>query len=195
MKIYMLPIFVLFYLSFAINKNVVVVSKMVEIKKSPADSSVTVFMAQSDDMFQTLRSQADSSGMVWFLILFPKHEKIDSGWIRAKDIRYMQDSIKAQTHVLELKHKREDKKRRLEYIKKHPEWPRRIKTAIHNGEICIYMTKEQMEASWGKPDMMGTGYMIGVGHYEIAYYLCEVPIIITLENGCITGWSEKITEK
>ncbi|MFH1759719.1 MAG: hypothetical protein ABIA63_01335 [bacterium] len=178
--------------SFGNTKQVLINGNMIDVKKAPADSAEAIYIAQHGSLFKVKSTIVDSIGMVWFLIELPRQgasAAADSGWINGKYIRYVQDKTEADQLEKALENKQKDKKRRIAVIKKNPDWPRRIKNAVRNGVVCIYMTSEQLEAAWGKPDYTARSYMIGVGNYNIFYYNSPSPAIVSLQNNQVIGWS------
>lgn len=56
-----------------------------------------------------------------------------------------------------------------EYINKHPELSREIINSILTAKVGIGMTKEQVEASWGKPIRVSTNIST-LGTVEMWFY-------------------------
>ena len=169
-------------------------SSFVEIYSQPADTAPPVFIARKGQCFPLYSSIADDSGRIWFS-LNPGHGQIDTGWALARNLRYINISTNSlASFKLNISLKNKEKKHRYEELRKHPKWPRRIRRAIRKGEIVLHMTKEQLEASWGKPDREGKAFMVGVGNYRIFYYKQKnkKPMIeVTIQEKHVTGWTEK----
>jgi hypothetical protein len=126
----------------------------------------------------------DSLENAWFKILC----KSKAGWISVKALNYI-DNI-SQNYISNEKQNLNEKKKRAEIVKAHPEWPFRIKKAVREGKICLDMTKEQLFASWGEPMEIKKAYMLGVGEYDIYLYkdLVERILIVSLKQDRVTGW-------
>jgi hypothetical protein len=87
-----------------------------------------------------------------------------------------------------------DKLRRYAVIRNNPDWSRRIKNAVRNGEIVLHMTREQLLGSWGEPQRTTSAFMVGVGNYQIYYYEIKGKkniISVALLRDLVLGWSEE----
>jgi hypothetical protein len=128
----------------------------------------------------------DSAGMPWFCI----RVKNSAAWMQAASLRYATE-VGPDFFSLQAKGE-EDKKRRLEILQKHPEWPHRIKKAARNGQVCLDMSEEQLIASWGKPVERKKSFMIGVGDYVcLVYKGGHGSLIVALQNDRVIGWSRE----
>jgi hypothetical protein len=131
-------------------------------------------------------THVDSLGTAWFHI---RSRKNAGGWVVAKTVAYVSDvpADFASRHAAgDL-----DKKRRLEILKNHQQWPRRIIQAVRNGRICLEMSEEQVVASWGEPAEKRKAYMIGVGDYLTLFYRRsgQGTLVVALQNDRVIGWT------
>ncbi len=128
---------------------------------------------------------ADSAGTAWFHIRAAKSE----GWAVAGGLRYVSD-VPADFFSKETRGD-EDKKRRADIVKNHPEWPLRIRKAVHAGQVCIDMTADQLVASWGEPVEKRKMYMLGIGDYSCLIYngTSRATLLVSLQGGRVVGWS------
>jgi hypothetical protein len=110
----------------------------------------------------------DSLGTAWFHVCPLRSHKNACGWVIAKNVVYASD-IPAD-FASRYAAGDQDKKRRLEILKSHQQWPRRIIQAVRNGRICLDMSEEQVVASWGEPAEKRKAYMVGVGDYLTLLY-------------------------
>jgi len=86
----------------------------------------------------------------------------------------------------------EDKKKRLKIISKHPEWTRKIKRAVRDGNICLEMNGEQLTASWGEPSKKLQAFIINAGDFDLWIYTTSKDkfIAVSLKDDRIIGWSK-----
>jgi len=82
--------------------------------------------------------------------------------------------------------KEDNDRLRAEIIKRHPEWPEKIKNQIRSGTVTIGMTKQQVLSSWGRPsDINRTVWSSGTREqwvYNDSY--------LYFENGKLTSWQD-----
>jgi hypothetical protein len=77
--------------------------------------------------------------------------------------------------------------RREQYFNDHPELSEQIKQCIRKGTIVLGMTKEQVTASWGKPDDIHRSvYSFGV-HEQWIYGDRQY---LYFEDGILTSWQD-----
>lgn len=165
-----------------------------EIYSQPHDSLPPVRMARKDQLFHVYYSTSDDSGRVWFC-LQTDPDKSDTGWVPARFLRYVPLQKDSAQTPLKRADSNAEKKRRYAELRKHPKWSRKIKQAIRNGEVVLYMTGEQLKACWGEPrQVIKNAFMVGVGDYSIYLYKGrkgKPDIVVTLQDGKVTGWSEE----
>jgi hypothetical protein len=127
----------------------------------------------------------DSAGVAWFRI----QVRSSDGWVLARAMRYVSD-IPADFFSIEAKGD-EDKKRRGDIVKSHPEWPLRIKKAVRAGQVCLDMSAEQLAASWGEPLEKRKTFMLGVGEYTSYIYkgAAKGSLLVCIQNNRVIGWS------
>jgi hypothetical protein len=127
----------------------------------------------------------DSTGVAWFHVLI----KSSRGWALARAMRYVSD-IPADFFSTEVKGD-EDKKRRADIVKSHPEWPLRIKKAVRAGQVCLDMSGEQLVASWGEPLEKRKTFILGIGEYTSYIYkgTAKGSLLVCLQNNRVIGWS------
>ncbi len=169
-------------------RQMIVTSAITEIFTTPELEGEVYKLAQKEEVFEVLDKFFDDSGTVWFRI---KVDQDSNKWVDAKLVRYLKDDQQADEIKRKVQEDASDKKRRYGILRKHPDWPRRIVERVRSGQICLGMTMEQIRASWGNPDKEQKGFMVGIGEYTIWFYNFEKsPVIVSLEKGTVTGWSE-----
>jgi hypothetical protein len=86
--------------------------------------------------------------------------------------------------------------RRVEEIKKHKEWSRKIVRFIKAGEICLGMNEEQMKIAWGKPLQESAAFASEIGELEIFVYPAGAYsyTVVLMKNKKIIGWSQKVMD-
>jgi hypothetical protein len=133
----------------------------------------------------------DSTDAAWFHVRPRPGENGRSagGWVAAAAVKYVSDMPANFVSRDEAGDK--DKKRRLEILKSHPQWPRRIMTAVRNGRICLDMSEDQVVASWGEPAEKRKSFMIGVGDYVTLFFKGGDPgtLAVTLQGDRVIGWT------
>lgn len=89
-----------------------------------------------------------------------------------------------------------DRKRRMAILSVKKDWPRRIQRFIREGEICLDMSEEQLEAAWGKPLQISDAYASILGKHKLIVYPSGTfsYTIIIMKDDKIIGWSQKDTE-
>lgn len=166
------------------------------VKPAVALSTTPVFEQPASDLLpkgylakrdtcSTDSAYQDSAGVAWFHV----SAKAAQGWAKAADIRYVSDvppDFFARRPAAD-----EEMRRRAEEVKKHPDWPLRIRKAVHAGEVCIGMDNEQLAASWGQPQEKRTMYMLGVGEYMCFVFkgTSAENLLVSLQDGKVIGWS------
>jgi hypothetical protein len=131
----------------------------------------------------------DSLGKEWYMVRDTK--KGSEGFIISESLEFLGDEEKSETFLKLSSVEKEDRKRRIQLLKKHPRWPRRIKRAVRNGTVCLKMTEEQLSASWRLPHIKTSGFILGFGQVRIFFYNEANPIAVVIKNGEVIGWSEK----
>jgi hypothetical protein len=160
----------------------------------PSDSLPPLQMARKGDRFPVRASASDDSGVIWFCVGL-KEGGPDTAWIPFTNVRYLPAATDSLRSVLSLKTTdRNDQKRRYAALRTHPEWPRRVRNAVRNGEIVLDMSLDQVKGSWGEPVRRGRAFLAGIGNFEILHYsskrgqgLAEV----MLQENRVVGWSEE----
>lgn len=174
-------------------REIVVLSDLIAVYPTPSDSSSPLFMARKGQRFTTCASGADDSGTIWFGVQTATRK--DAGWVMAQHARYVPDSLRTEDSVLVVREKadREEAKRRYAALRKHPEWPRRIREAVRKGEVILHMTREQLIECWGPPERTGKAFLLGIGSYETMAYKSRAgqSSFISLQDGKVVGWSEQ----
>jgi hypothetical protein len=133
----------------------------------------------------------DSTGAAWFHIRESRGNgaRKSGGWIAAGAVRYASDI--PQNFTSRDAAGDADKKRRLEILKKHPDWPRRVIGAVRSGRICLDMTEEQVVAAWGAPAERHKSYMVGIGDYFVFLYksVDKGLLGVMMQNDRVMGWT------
>jgi hypothetical protein len=84
-----------------------------------------------------------------------------------------------------------DSRRRLKIVMQNSSWPRRIQKAVKDGTICLGMTAEQLQGSWGEPVQRDSTFISDNVKFTIWTFrnsnghLLSVNII----DGKVCGWS------
>ena len=163
--------------------------KILELKEKPREQAETVLMLKEGVLLQVKSVFTDTLGKEWYMVSLPR-EKLE-GFVPAGDIEMLGDEEKSRVFVKQESEENQDKKRRLTELRKHPDWPRRIRSAVHNGTICLKMSLDQLYASWEKPYFETTGFILGSGNVNIVFYRQENPVAVVVKNSEVVGWSEK----
>jgi hypothetical protein len=126
----------------------------------------------------------DSLGNPWFRLIIGGSVL----WARAEKLRYTADT------PLDLLATGSDDadaiKKRRSALQNHPEWPRRIRKAVHAGQICLDMSEDQLNASWGTPSAKARSFILGVGNHDTWIYKGkdDHPVTVSLQDGRVIGW-------
>ena len=163
--------------------------KILELKIHPRDQSETVQMLKAGMLLLVKSVVTDSAGREWYMVALPK-EKLE-GFVPSSDIEMLGDEAKSNMFLKQSTEESVEKKERLLELRKHPDWPRRIRSAVHNGAICLKMTTEQLFASWKTPYFKTSGFILGSGDVEILFYRQDNPVAVVVKNNEVIGWSEK----
>lgn len=162
---------------------------LAEIRVLPKEGAEAVVMVKSGTLLEVKSSVTDTLAREWYLVAV-KGSK-EGGFILSADLEPVEGGDKGEA-LLKLKQEADtDKKRRIEAIKSHPDWPRRIKSAVRNGSVCLKMNRAQLEAAWTKPYQETRGFILGSGEVEILFFQPENPVTVVMKNDAIIGWSEK----
>jgi hypothetical protein len=140
-------------------------------------------------------THVDSAGAPWFHVRALRASgaaaKMAGGWISAKAILFVSD-MPADFASQDARGDG-DRKRRLEILKSHQQWPRRVIQAVRSGRICLDMSEEQVAASWGEPAEKRKAFMIGVGDYVTLVYRDagsgKGTLVVALQNDRVIGWT------
>lgn len=80
---------------------------------------------------------------------------------------------------------------RREMVNRHPEWSEEVKESVLEGKVFIDMTKEQVLASWGKPDDINrTVTKFGTHEQWVYNYGIGINTYLYLENNVVTSWQD-----
>ena len=136
-------------------------------------------------------TKVDSAGAAWFHVRISQGlgGKKNEGWVGAGAVRYVSDipeNFASRDAAGDA-----DRKRRLEILKSHQEWPRRVIGAVRNGKICLDMTEEQVVAAWGVPAERHKSYMVGVGNYLVLLFKGsdKGTLGVMMQDGRVVGWT------
>jgi len=140
-------------------------------------------------------THVDSTGAPWFRVRALRAPgaatKTAGGWVSAKAVLFVSD-MPADFASQDARGDG-DRKRRLEILKNHPLWPRRVIQAVRNGRICLDMSEEQVAASWGEPAEKRKAFMIGVGDYLTLVYrdagTGKGTLVVAVQNDRVIGWT------
>jgi hypothetical protein len=160
-----------------------------EIKTGPSEKSETVRIIKSGTMVLVRSVMTDSLGQEWYLVRVSGDTL--AGFTLAAGLEFVGDESKTENLLLLNAREKEDKKRRVAQLKKHPDWPRRIRRTIRDGAICLKMTVDQLIVSWQSPYCRTKGFILGTGDVQIFFYRPKNPIAVVIRKDEIVGWSEK----
>ena len=163
--------------------------KILELKTYPREQAETVLMLKAGILLQVKSVVTDSAGKEWYMVSLLK-EKLE-GFVPSGDIELLGDEEKGNLYLKATAEEGEDKKRRLSELRKHPDWPMRVRSAVHNGAICLKMSVDQLYASWAKPYVETSGFILGFGNVDIFFYRQENPVAVVVKGNEVIGWSEK----
>jgi hypothetical protein len=171
---------------FCASAKTAVVMTTVPYFEQPAEGLLPKGYLDKKDTCSTDSVFSDSGGVSWFHVRF----KTAEGWVVSSALRYIAD-VSADFFAQRSELADEDMHRRADVVKAHPEWPLRIRKAIHSGQVCIDMNTEQIVASWGEPREKRGMYMLGVGDYYCLVYKGHTgtDVFVTVQNDQVIGWS------
>lgn len=166
---------------------------LMPVYPSPSDSLPPTQMARKGRIFPVAFSTADDSGRIWFCV-YTDESRRDTGWVPASLVKYTVISVDSSSiPAKQPPEDRQDRKRRYRVLRKHPEWPHRIRKAVREGEILLHMTESQMVASWGEPVRSCKAFLVGVGDYRVDYFQKkgrEPAVGVAIQDGRVIGWTE-----
>lgn len=162
---------------------------LAEIKTLPTDGAETVEMIKQGVVLNIRSSVTDTLDRIWYMVKIAGTDK--GGFVLGTDIEPLSQEIDTLNSPKLKKEISADKKRRLAIVKNNPDWPRRVKSALLAGTICLGMNRDQLAASWEKPDNETDGFILGAGDVRILFYRKGDPVAVVMKNGEVIGWSEK----
>jgi hypothetical protein len=171
-----------------------VIRDIVPVYPAPGDSLQPLFMAREKQIYSFCGSGADDSGKIWFC-LRTKEGRLDSGLVLAENLRYV--SVSHDSTKTLLREKKDNHKRQMErynILRKNSHWPRRIIQAVRKGEVVLYMTEEQLKASWGDPEKKVNGFIVGIGKHAVWFYFkqnAEKAVAVFICENKVIGWTEE----
>jgi hypothetical protein len=126
----------------------------------------------------------DSSGVSWFKV------RATGGirWARELSVSYISgQNTDVRSDVL---NDQADAKRRMKILMTRQEWPRRIRSAVREGKICLGMDEPQLIAAWGDPVQKGKSFILGIGQCDAWFYQSRkgTLLFVVLANGTVAGW-------
>ena len=160
-----------------------------ELKSAPGDEAEIVQMLKPGSLIEVRSIVADTLGKEWYLVRLS--EGNITGYVPSSSLELLGDEEKGKLLLKSNSDDAKEKRRRLAELKKHPDWPRRIQSAVRNGTLCLKMTPDQLYASWEKPYQKTSGFILGFGEVKIFFYREAKPIAVVLKNDEVVGWSEK----
>jgi hypothetical protein len=163
--------------------------KILELKQFPREQAETMLMLKPSMLLQVKSCVTDSAGKEWYMVDLPK-EKLE-GFVPSGEIEILGDEAQSSIYLKLTTEESQDKKRRLIELRKHAEWPMRVRSAVHNGAICLKMSVDQLYASWQKPYVETSGFILGFGNVDIFFYRQDNPVAVVVKNNEVIGWSEK----
>lgn len=163
--------------------------ELLEIKSLPNPSSETVLLVKPGAALSVISTVLDSAGREWYMVR--AGEGGAEGFVLSSALEVAGTEKEEEIYLDRAASENEDKKRRLNEVKQHGEWPVRIKKAVRNGAICLKMTEEQLLASWREPYQKTKGFVLGLGEVRIFFYREKNPIAVVMKNDEVAGWSEK----
>ncbi|MFH0920699.1 MAG: hypothetical protein V1913_10075 [Fibrobacterota bacterium] len=162
---------------------------LTELKPSPRDEAETVQMLKPGALIEVKSIVTDTLGKEWYMVRAAENGV--TGFVPSSTLELLGDEDKAKTQLTIDKNENTDKKRRLTALKGHPDWPRRIQSAIRSGTLCLKMSQDQLFMSWQKPYQQTRGFILGFGEVKILFYREAKPVAVVIKNDEIVGWSEK----
>jgi hypothetical protein len=162
---------------------------LTELKALPSASSQTVLLVKSGALLSVKSTMTDAAETEWYLVKVT--EGGAEGFAPVSALEVLGGDKAAELILRSGTAENEEKKRRLGEVKNHPDWTMRIKKAVRGGAICLKMTEEQLIASWEKPYLRNSGFILGFGEVKILFYRQANPIAVVMKSGEIVGWSEK----
>jgi hypothetical protein len=162
---------------------------LAEVKTLPTDGAETIEMIKQGAVLNIRSSITDTLDRIWYMVKIVGTEK--GGFVLGSDIEPISEDSDTLSSPRLKKEVTTDKKRRMAIVKKNPDWPRRVKSALLAGTICLGMMREQLTASWEAPDNETDGFILGVGDVRILFYRKGDPVAVVVKNDEVIGWSEK----
>jgi len=162
---------------------------LAEIRVLPTDGAEAVQMVKAGTELEVRSILTDTLSREWYMVKIKNGT--GGGFVLASELEPVDDGEKDTTLLKLKKEESADKKRRLSSVKNHPEWPRRIKSAVRQGALCLKMDSDQLIASWQEPYLRTTGFILGNGDVDIYFFRPENPVAVVLKNNEVIGWSEK----
>jgi len=174
--------------SWAAAPKTVIALETVPCYESPGPALLPGAYIDKKDSCAADSTVIDSTGAPWFRIL----KDGAHWWARAEKLRYAAEIQEDKASTTPVEENSLTMKSRRAAIAAHPEWPRRIKKAVHGGQICLDMSEEQLISSWGDPVEKARGFVLGVGEHDLWMYKGRKGemLVVNVQNGRIIGWRE-----
>ena len=157
------------------------------VRETPSINSKIV-----DKIVQGKKVFIQKKEMNWYFVKIKKKRTLNLTTLKELENYYssgwIHENVLSNTYVSKLSG---DQRRRIKYVKNHPNISNKFKSAILNGEIILGMTDEIVIASWGYPD--DKNRTVGSwGIHEQWIYSNGVKSITYLyfENGILKSWQD-----
>jgi hypothetical protein len=157
--------------------------------EKPVPNGFPIAFLEPADTCNVDSSASQGTGITWLRI----RSKNLQGWVTGSSMREMgNDRGESRKRVGAYNKSDPDAKRRYRILEQHTDWPRRIVTAIREGNICLDMNEEQLSAAWGNPLRKTRAFILGAGQQELWFFKGEDGVILAvfLNRGRVVGWSE-----
>jgi hypothetical protein len=144
-----------------------------------ADANLTCFI---DSTF------IDSSNSIWYGIRIDKKMY----WSQSVNFRMVTDATSDSTiEKSRSKQSDADSRRRMKVVMQNSSWPRRIQKAVKDGTICLGMTTEQLQGSWGEPIQRDSSFISDNVKFTLWTFKSSNGHLLTVNiiNGKVCGWS------
>jgi len=144
--------------------------------------------AEANQTFSIDSTFIDSSNSIWYGIHIDKKMY----WSQSANFKVVTGATADSTiEKSGSKQSDADSRRRMKIVMQNNSWPRRIQKAVKDGTICLGMTTEQLQGSWGEPLQRDSSFISDNVKFTIWIFRSSNGHLLTVNiiDGKVCGWS------
>lgn len=170
------------------SKTQIMITSLTSLFEKPEKGLMPSRFAEANKIYVIDSIFIDSSSIIWYGVGIDK--KIY--WSQSFNFKVVTGNPTDSTiEKIGSKQSDADSRRRMNVVMQNSSWPRRIQKAVKDGTICLGMTTEQLQGSWGEPIQRDSSFISDNVKFTVWTFRHSNGHLLTVNliAGKVCGWS------